>query len=85
MARRRAHEQFLRIERSFTAKSAAHARTFHDNILHRLREHMRDDVLHFRWMLRRGTDEDTAVFAHFRPSGVRFEIEMVLAAKRKFA
>ena len=38
--------------RFLAAETAAHARTFHDDAVHRQREHVRDDVLHFRRMLR---------------------------------
>ena len=39
--------------RFLAAETAAHARTFHDHAVHRQREHVRDDVLHFGRMLRR--------------------------------
>ena len=37
----------------FPAKSPSHARTFDNDTMHGQRQHMRDDVLHFGWMLRR--------------------------------
>ena len=40
---------------------------------------------HFGWMLGRRANEDRSVFAALGPGGIRFQIEMVLAAERKFA
>ena len=66
-------------------KSAAHPRTFDHHAVHRQREHVRDDMLDFRGMLGRRADENCAVFPALRPSGVRFEIKMILSAKGEFA
>ena len=70
--------------RFLAAEPAAHARAFHHHAVHRQREHVRDDVLHLRRMLRRGADEHRAVFAALRPGRVRLEIKMVLTAKGEF-
>ena len=39
--------------RFFSAETAAHPQALHDDTVHRNCEQMRDDVLHFGWMLRR--------------------------------
>ena len=71
--------------RFFSTKTAAHARTFHDHAVHRQAKHVRDDVLHFRWMLGRRTNEHRSILAALRPGRVRLEIKMILAADGKFA
>ena len=43
-------------------------------------EHMRNDVLDFARMLRRGMDRDVIVFARHGESDLTFEVEMLLAA-----
>src|SRR5437764_2179598 len=46
---------------------------------------MRDDVLHFGWMLRRRTNENRSVLAALGPAHLGLEIKMILAANREFA
>ena len=53
--------------------------------MHREIEHVRDDVLHFGWMLSRRTDEDRAVFASLGAGRICLEIEMILTAERDLA
>jgi hypothetical protein len=70
--------------RLFAAETAAHARHLHDNFVGGEMQNVRNDLLHFAGMLRRGNDCDRTIFAAFGVGGLRFEIKMFLPAKFEF-
>ena len=66
--------------RFLAAKTAAHAPAFDLHPVARAAERMRDDVLDFGRMLRRGQHAHLAFFFRKRKRDLAFEVEMVLPA-----
>ena len=63
------------------AESAAHARGLDHDPVSRHAEHLRDDGLDLRGVLRGGAYEQRAVLPRLGPGGVRLQVEMLLAAR----
>ena len=68
------------------AETTAHARAFHDDLVPGQPEHMGHARLDLARVLGGGVDEHRLpVLAGFGPGGVRFQVEMLLAAHRDLA
>ena len=67
------------------AECSAHAHAFHNHLIARDAEHPRNHVLGFRRVLRRRMHADEAGFVYPGDRGLRFQIEMFLAADAQLA